>query len=376
MAKNGYKVFDSDLHIMEPVDLWQRYMDSRYRDQAPMGLNRHATDLQMVHPDGRPWGISSEFVATAPPVGITQSAAKDSERYGPYAARGWSAEAQIDAMDAEGVDVAVIYPTRGLHAVDEPDMDPGLAAAVARAYNDWLYDFCQVDPNRLLGSGMISAYDVDDAVAEARRAVQELGFRGVFLRPNIVNGRNWHDLYYEPLWATLEELNVPLGFHEGIGTRLPEVGSIFGSNFMLRHTFCHSGEQMLATASFCGGGTFERHPNLRVAFLEGNCSWLPFLLYRLDEHWEWRGETDAPELTMAPSEYFKRQGYASAEADEEPVKYVVDDLGSSNILFSTDFPHSDSKFPKSVERFLELDISEEAKRKILWDNCIDLYHLE
>ena len=133
---------------------------------------------------------------------------------------------------------------------------------------------------------------------------------------------------------------------------------------------------MLAAGSFCGGGTFERHPNLRVAFLEGNCSWLPFLLYRLDEHWEWRGDTDAPDLKMAPSEYFKRQGYASVEADEEPVKYVVDDMGSSNILFSTDFPHSDSKFPKSVERFLELDINDEAKRKILWANCIDLYHLE
>ena len=78
---------------------------------------------------------------------------------------------------------------------------------------------------------------------------------------------------------------------------------------------------------------------------------------------------------MAPSEYFKRQGYASVEADEEPVKYVVADIGSSNILFSTDFPHSDSKFPNSVERFLELDIDDDAKRKILWDNCVDTYRL-
>jgi len=142
MAKNGFKVFDSDLHIMEPVDLWQKYMDSKYVDQAPRGLNRHATDLSLVHPDGSPWGISPEFVATAPRPTTSTANDKDELRYGPYAARGWSSEAQLDAMDAEGVDVAVIYPTRGLHAVDEPDMDPGLAAAVARAYNDWLYDFC------------------------------------------------------------------------------------------------------------------------------------------------------------------------------------------------------------------------------------------
>ncbi len=117
----------------------------------------------------------------------------------------------------------------------------------------------------------------------------------------------------------------------------------------------------------------ERHPKLRVAFLEGNCSWLPWLLYRLDEHWEQTGDRDAPELTMAPSEYFKRQCFASVEADEEPVKYAIDYAGNDRIVFSTDYPHSDSKYPNSVERFLKLDISDDDKRKILWDNCAYIY---
>ena len=124
----------------------------------------------------------------------------------------------------------------------------------------------------------------------------------------------------------------------------------------------------------CAATMLARHPNLRVAFLEGNCSWLPFFLWRLDEHWERVGDVHAPELTMAPSAYWKRQCFASAEADEEPVKYTIDYLGTSNgLVFSTDFPHGDSKFPESIDRFLQLDISEADKRQILWDNCAAYY---
>jgi predicted TIM-barrel fold metal-dependent hydrolase len=65
---------------------------------------------------------------------------------------------------------------------------------------------------------------IEDAVIESQRCVKELGFRGVFLRPNLVNGRTWHDPYYEPLWATLEALGVPIGFHEGDTSALPHVG--------------------------------------------------------------------------------------------------------------------------------------------------------
>ena len=374
MAKQGFKVFDSDLHIMEPMDLWERYIDKEFKHLAPRGTNNQIGDLRLIHPDGTPYGIEPRLGEQR--TDIVTLSDRNRERYRDHAERSWTNAVQLEAMDIEGVDVATIYPTRGLHAVDQPDLDPKLHAAVARAYNNWLYDFCQINPNRMRGVAMISPWDINDAVSETRRAVKELGFVGVFLRPNEVGGRNWHDPYYEPLWSTLEELDAPLGFHEGVGTRLPEVGSQFKGNFMLRHTYCHSVEQMLAVGSFCGGGIFHRHPKLRVAFLEGNCSWLPWLLYRLDEHWEQTGERDAPELTMAPSEYFKRQGFASAEADEDPVKYVIDFMGSERIVFSTDYPHNDSKYPTSVERFLRIDISEEDKRKILWDNCAErLYNV-
>ena len=377
MAKSGFKVMDSDMHIIEPPDLWQRYIDPEFRERTPRGLTEKVADLNMVDPQGKLWGRNPKTLkgGTRETSG-GRDFAKNQVRYKPYKKRGWTGQVQLAAMDEEGIDVAVLYPSRGLFALSIPDMDSEFAAAMARAYNNWLYDFCDPDRNRLVGAGMISPFNLEDAISESSRCVKELGFRGVFLRPNIVQGRNWHDSHYEPLWSALEELDVPLGFHEGDTSSLPHVGEQFGPNAMLSHVFSHSGEQMLAAASFCGGGVLERHPSLRVAFLEGNCSWLPFLLWRLDEHWERLGDVHAPELTMAPSEYFKRQCFASAEPDEEPVKYVIDYLGNDHLVFSTDFPHGDSKFPEAIDSFLQLPISDDDKRKILWDNCAYYYGIE
>jgi len=372
MAKNGFRILDSDMHLMEPVDLWERYIDPRYRDQAPRGRLQWVRDLRLVDAEGRPWGRPADPDPSKPTTPGRQFR-KDQERYASDQERGWSSQVQLEAMEREGIDLAVLYPTRGLHALSRSDLAPDLAAAVARAYNDWLYDFCAADRQRLIGVGMISPFDIDDAVAETERCVRELGFRGVFLRANVVNGRNWHDPYYDPLWSTLERLDVPVGFHESNSSAARQVGDQFEPNFMLRHTFSHPVEQMMALAAICGGGVLERHPRLRVAFLEGNCSWLPWLLWRLDEHAEMFADVWSPELTLKPSEYFKRQCYVSVDSDEEPVKCVVDYMGSDNIVYSTDYPHVDARYPHSVDTFLELPISDEDKRKILWDNCAALY---
>ncbi len=376
MAKNGFKVMDSDMHILEPPDLWQRYIDREFKAVAPLGLtSEKVSDLRLVHPeDGRMWGL-----APANRIGDAfwgRNFESRQDAYRPYSEKGWSAEAQLEGMDVEGVDIAVLYPTRGLLVFSESHMDPRLAAAIARAYNDWLYDFCSTDPKRLFGAGMISPFSNEDAASEARRCVKELGFRAIFLRANIINDHNWYEPYYEPLWDTLEELNVPLGFHEASGIGWRQVGENFEPNFMLRRSYAQPVEQMLALGSMCAGGVLVRHPKLKVAFLEANSTWLPWLLWRLDEAWEREGDVWSPDVTMAPSAYFKRQCYTSVEPDEEPVKGVIEQLGNNFILFSTDYPHTDSKFPYAVETFLGLPITDQDKRKILWDNCASFYDLK
>jgi uncharacterized protein len=369
MAKQGFRVLDSDMHIMEPPDLWQRYIDPRFRDIAPQGTTTQITDLRTVFPTLQP---------TIGPSNINRGRNFDRIQalYAEHAARGWTADCQLEAMDIEGIDVAVLFPSRGLSVLTFPDMDPPFAAAVARAYNDWMADFCSTDRKRLLGSGMLSVFDIDDAVAEARRVVTDLGFRAVFLRSNVANGKVWHDPYYEPLWDALEDLQIPLGFHEATGSRSHQVGEQFVPNFGLRRIYSQPVTQMLGLGSFLGGGILARHPKLKVAFLEANCSWAPWLLWRMDECYELEGDVFMPDLQMPPSEYFKRQCWISIEPDETPARHLIRDFGCDQLVFSTDYPHSDSRYPRAVEGFLQLDLPDEDKRKILWDNCARFYTID
>jgi predicted TIM-barrel fold metal-dependent hydrolase len=371
MSKNGFKILDSDMHIMEPPDLWESYIDAKFKHRAPRGvISSNVRDLRMVYPDGREWARTTTRQNDSP---RGDNFERNQKLYRTDAARGWTPEVQLDAMDVEGIDVAVLYPTRGLRALVVDDMDAEFAAAIARAYNDWLYDFCKREPKRLIGAGMISPYNMDDAVNEARRCAEELGFRAVFLRSNPLVKQQWHGEYYEPLWSALEDLNLALGFHESTGTGKNHIGERMEPNLMLRRVYGQPLEQMMALGSFCGGGVLARHPKLRVAFLEANCSWLPWLLWRLDEGWQLEGDVWAPDLKMTPSGYFKRQCVVSAEPDEATVKLVIEHLGGNGIVFSTDYPHGDSKYPDAVNHFLQLPISEGDKRKILWDNCAAYY---
>jgi predicted TIM-barrel fold metal-dependent hydrolase len=369
MAKNGFKVFDSDMHIMEPPDLWERYIAPEFCSLAPRGrTSKNVRDLGLIFPHAE---ANVNRTAATPHRG--HNFEKNQKLYRAHSQREWTAEVQLEAMDVEGIDVAVLFPTRGLSVLTHPDRDPRFAAALARAYNDWLHDFCQADPNRLLGAGMISVYDINDALQETHRVVEEFGFRSVFLRSNIVNGRTWHDPYYEPLWNTLEDLNLPLGFHEATGSRSRQSGDQFEPNFGLRRIYAQPFEQMLGLGSFLGGGILERHPRLKVAFLEANCSWLPWLLWRFDEGYEREGDIFMQELTMKPSDYFKRQCFVSVEPDEGPARYAIEEFGSDQLVFSTDYPHGDSRYPHAVESFLDLPLADADKRKILWDNCARYY---
>ncbi|MEE8519418.1 MAG: amidohydrolase family protein [Dehalococcoidia bacterium] len=369
MAKGGFKILDSDMHIMEPPDLWQRYIDAPFKDQAPRGVTSDSVrDLRIYFPDDTP----------APPVrsgGLHagHNFEKNQVLYKDHSERGWSAKVQLEAMDAEGLDAAVLYPSRGLSVLTRPNEDTKFAAAIARAYNNWLAEFCSEDSERLIGAGMISVYDINDAIAETRRVVEELGFRAVFCRSNIVNGKTWHDPYYDPLWDALEELGVPIGFHEATGSSSPQAGDQLNTNFMIKRVYAQPLTQMMGLGSFLGGGVLERHPDLHVAFLEANCSWLPWLLWRMDEGYELEADINSPELTMKPSEYFKRQVWVSIEPEEEPAKYMIDAFGADHLVFSTDYPHGDSRYPDAVKIFLESTLSDDDKRKILWDNCASFY---
>src|SRR3989442_14797292 len=381
--KNGFKVLDSDLHTMEPDNLWEKYLDAPFKKFAPQFTrgSENASNQPVIRIGALEIGEMSKRRQTAV-VGkdLQQRAFARHPHYAVAHARGYDSESHVAAMDIEGIDVAVIYGPRGRQVLMHDELEPEVAAALARAHNDWTRDFCAYDPSRLKFAAQIAFHDVGLAIREAKRAVRELGAVAVIGNPNPVGGRHIHDPEFEPLWDAIEELEVPVGFH-------PTGQSSLRDDIARRYLDHPNGrvigaaarnpmELMLAFASFAAGGVLERHPRLRCAFLEGTCGWLPWWLWRLDEAWEKFGPGSEGQISQLPSPAFFRQSHVATDADEKVFKQVVEAVGADNIVVSTYYPHSDGLFPNAIEEFVALKgVNEKTKAKILWDNCARLYKL-
>ena len=382
--KNGFRVLDSDFHVMEPSDLWERYLDDEWKSQAPTFKKDprfpNSSPSMIVQGKAIP-ASSNDVMAVKTRLDLHTRMREHSSHFELALERGFDPETHIQAMDIEGVDIGVLYSTRGRQIIAHDDLDPRYAIALCRAYNNWLYDFAQRDPRRLKLAAQLAFHDPELAAEEARRAVTELGAVAVIGSPNPVNGRHIHDRVFDPLWAELEKLRVPLTLHPtGRSSLRDDIGQRFlhhPAYGPISHALRNPVESMLGFASLSMGGVFERFPKLTVAILESTCGWIPWLLWRLDEQWEKFGPGCDVELSAKPSEYFMNNCYIAADVDEEVMKLVIDQIGDDLIVLSTDYPHDDSLFPHAVDSFLALNqIGESTKRKVLWDNCARLYHLE
>jgi predicted TIM-barrel fold metal-dependent hydrolase len=216
---------------------------------------------------------------------------------------------------------------------------------------------------------LVPQLDVTAAMEEARFGVEQLGMRGVFLRPNPIGGRTLDNPVFEPLWSLIEDLDVPLVLHEGTTQNLPQVGLDRYDNFLFRHVCSHAFEAQMAVLSLLCGRVLERHPRLRVVTVEAGCGWVPYWLERLDEHMEEWGHASAP-LKEKPSTYFKRQWVVSMDPEETTMAAVVMCIGDDNLIFSTDYPHPDHKFEGIVGNVSNReDLSDQSKAKILGLNA-------
>jgi len=378
MAKNGFRVLDSDLHLMEPPDLYERYLDPAFRDRAPRAAHQLPGHYAGWVLEGRPvppWIGDSQVLRANEPMDLqSRSVMRD----------GWDRQfdpaSSLRAMDAEGIDVAVMFRTAASMLISLDSLEPAHALALCRAFNDWVADYCREDPARLKATTIVPQHDAALAAQEARRSVEELGSLGIVLLPMPVAGKHVHDPEFDVLWAELQRLGVPVCFHgtsgavsqDYLGTRLAD----HPGYRTLSHATVFPLELMIAMGSMILGGVLERFPGLKVAFLEGNCSWLPWWLYRLDDQWEKFGAGEDVVLGEKPSAYFQRQCFISIDPDEHTAADMLNRLGDDNVVFSTDYPHPDSAFPHAVEDLLALEgISAQSKKKILWDNCARLYGL-
>ena len=366
MPEQTIRVIDIDGHVREADDLWERYLEPPFRARAPRiekvanGQLLFLLEGKRHHrrPDETPFRVKED----GSPVNEHRELATDPRE-------------RLKDMDRDGIERGVLFPSAGLYlpSVEEE----AYAAALCRAYNDWLYDYCSADRRRLMGVGVIPVQDINAAVAETRRAVTELGFKAIFVRPNPVKGRTLDDPYYDPLYETLQELGVALMVHEGSGAFLPTAGADrFAGQWFFTHTISHPFEQMLASLGLICKGTLERHPELQVVFLESGAGWLPYWLWRMDEHYEIL-PFQVPWLKMKPSDYFRRQCYTSCEPDETRLGEVITAIGADRVLFASDYPHWDAKLSGSPQAVIDrADIDAASKRKIMGENAARLLRLD
>jgi predicted TIM-barrel fold metal-dependent hydrolase len=341
-VRDGLRVIDADAHVVEPPEVFARWIDAAH---PPM-------DLPPTTPM-MPCG-SAELI-------------DDQLRHR------FDAPSYLRAMDAQGIDDVVLYPSIGLFVPFQPELSEHDAAAACRSYNDWLGGYC-ADP-RMHGVGLVPQRSPSLA-ADVARECATAGLVGVLVRPNDFGGPHLGDAAYDELYSALADTGTVLAVHEGLGLRGATIGSDRYDGFAMRHACSHPLEQMAALTGILLGGVLERHPALRVAVLESGTGWLPYWLHRLDEHAEWLADTETKHLTMAPSEAFARQCVISTDSDDDLVDWTVSRIGADHVIWASDFPHPDALFPTAVDTFVsDSGLSRADLETILWDTPRTFYRL-
>ncbi len=354
---NNYRIIDADCHVTEPSDLWQKS-----GDDALLVSPLFQSALQLGQVTDR----------LSPAVMRMNSAlARDVLR---YRINDYESASQAKAIRMLGAEMAFLYPTVGLWLFAIDEMDPRLTGACVRIYNDWLHDFCSYDPATLRGVGVVNQHAPEEMVPELRR-IHSFGWKGVFMRPNPINGRTLSHPDYEPFWTECEQLDLAVGIHEGTCARVPTLGADRFDSYFARHTCSHPMEQMAALLALIDGGVLERHPRLRVAFLEAGGGWLPYWLWRMDRSYEGIGRVEiADNVKMPPSDYFRRQCYIAVEPEEPYLGALIDFIGTDCVIIGSDFPHHDHD-PDVMKDAVAWEgrLPKTAVRKLLWDNPARLY---
>jgi predicted TIM-barrel fold metal-dependent hydrolase len=371
-VKKGFKVFDADAHVVEPKDLWDRFLDEKYKPRVSWRQPFAGDDrFRPVTVDGR-YTQSTKTLYGRQQEAVRWTTEAMVEKYGDVVTKGFDGASVANSLEVEGVDLCVLYGPGYDMWVE--GIDPDLQAGMARAYNRWAEEMRETSGGRVLAAGPVPLNDITRAVEEVRYAYENLGTRCFWARPNPFNHRTLGDKYYDPLWEILQDLDVGFATHEFMGLNGISAGSERFESFVEWHACVHQMEAQMAMLSMIVNGVYERFPKLRVAYMEAGSSWVPSWLHRIEEHVELAGWLEAPECRKEPVDYFKSNIYVTTECDEHLIRHTIEELGDNRILFETDFPHPDSKYPHAVETFLAQDgVSDESKRKILWDNAIEFY---
>jgi predicted TIM-barrel fold metal-dependent hydrolase len=369
----AYNCIDADGHILEPLELWADYIDPAYRDHAPR-LVRDSRGKERLLIGEKMLG-SEKGLGALGAVGARDGVVVDDAlEYKDGRKGGFDPHARIPDMDMDGIDAAYLYPSIGLFAGSIED--PKISAAVCRAYNRWLADYCKPYPDRLFGIAMIPLQSVEAAITEMKFAREQLGMTGIFVRPNPYSNKMVNHPDYAPFWSAVEALEMAVGFHEGGASGMPQVGLDRFETRGARHIVTHTMEMMMACLAMIWGGVCDRHKNLRVGFLESGGGWIVPWLERMDRHFDDKGFNDSG-LSMRPSEIFQRNCWISFEPVEGSLAVLADYIGPHKILWATDYPHPDGFFPGAPDMVRQKlkGLSENTRNQVMAGGAKAFYAL-
>jgi uncharacterized protein len=370
--RDGLKIVDTDAHMMEPEWMWERYTEDVYKSQAPKIGIIPESQRRGFMVEGESFVREKGKYPMAAPA-FFAAVKKAMERFERAAKSGFSAQTRLEDMDAQGVDVQVLYPTIAGQMLGREFRDTKLLAACVRAYNNWACDYSSASPDRLRWAAALPMQDPEEAIKEAHRAA-EMGCVSYYMRPNPVGGRSLWDEELFPVWSEIEQIGKPISTHESASSSVPGFGDRMDTH-VSGHILSHPFEAMAAMAGLIWYGVFERFPNLKVVHVEADGGWVPYWLQRMEQHWNFSGNAEHEYLTKSPTEYFKRNVCVAFRGDEPTMKAAVELVGDGNFSWDTDYPHPDGTYPWGVDAMLKQPISQEAKRKILWDNPARWFNL-
>lgn len=316
-------VNSADAHVLEPADMFMQRLPKRFVERAPRSEGVGEGHLETIIVDGKPvmWQ-PPEFAEAMRPPGASDP------------------DQRLRDLDSEGIWSELIFPSLAIWTwmIEDPE----LAAACARAYNDWLVEEFLPISQRFIGVALLPSTDTDDAINEMHRAA-ERGFKGVGLPTTPPPGRDYNRDVWDPLWAAAEEAGVHLCFHIGTGADPVVARGRGGAVINYTETFLPA---QRALAHLVASSALDRHPDLHVFFIEGGASWLPSMMERMDEGYRQHDMVVRPKLSVLPSEIIRRQVHASFQHDRAALN-TLEVTGVEAVVWGSDYPHLEGTFPNT-----------------------------
>ena len=367
-------VVDCDSHVMEPPDLWQNYIEPRFRDRAIRIAIDPADGLEVLMIDNQPMlkGVLAGLGgANLPRETLFVPGQKKYLDGCPPAS--YLPEERVRMRDEWGVSAGVVFPTVGILW---DTADDALALAYTRAYNNWLNDFATRARSRVIPIAHIAIQEPVSALAELKRCLK-LGFKGIFLAPETIGGRRFSHPDFDPIWRECEAAGIPVCLH--VIVRFNRAPGILGQfyqpgEFRAVYGFALGGfaQVVPAAMTMIADGLFDRFPRLKVLCVEAGCGWAPYIMDRMDEKYEHLGWTFPTKLK--PSDYFRRNIWVVAEPEERTIGATMELLGPERVLWGSDYPHIDSTLDASrLIRESVAGLSPERRRMLLGTNASGVF---